>query len=79
MNLEKVVRILFFVCAIVTKVTSYAGNLAASQTDALLSLYNATNGPYWVNQWPIDNTNSDPGEWYGVSCSAENNNVLGLN
>jgi hypothetical protein len=79
MILKKILRILFIVGIIVEKVASYIGSLETSQTDALLSLYHATNRPYWGNKWPINDTNSDPCEWYGISCSEENNAVLGLN
>jgi hypothetical protein len=78
MNLKNIVRILFIFCTIVTKATSYKGNLPTSQTDVLLSLYYATFGPYWKNIWPIDNATSDPCEWYGVSCSTQKMTVLEL-
>jgi Leucine-rich repeat (LRR) protein len=57
------------------------------QRDALIALYNSTNGDSWYT-----NTNwrkpgapaqfNDPGTentWYGVTCDAGNNNVLGVN
>jgi Leucine-rich repeat (LRR) protein len=79
MNLEKVVRILFIVCTIVANAASYIGNLPTSQTDVLLSLYSATNGPYWANKWSIDDPTSGPCDWYGIYYSPKNKNVLELN
>jgi hypothetical protein len=43
-----------------------------AQKDALIALYNATNGPAWANNtgW---NTASDPSTWYGVTVDGNGN------
>ena len=49
--------------------------------NALLALYNATDGPNWTNStdWVSDTTSScDPCTWFGVVCNA-NNRVTELN
>jgi hypothetical protein len=44
--------------------------IPAIECDALVALYNSTNGPGWTNHsgWLVTGT---PCSWYGVACSAE--------
>ena len=39
-----------------------------SQVQALINLYTATQGPYWISQW---NISTDPclNNWFGIQCS----------
>jgi Leucine-rich repeat (LRR) protein len=57
-----------FDCAIVTEIPS-------TECEALVALYNSTDGDYWSNNtnWNMMDT---PCGWYGVSC--QNNRVTGL-
>ncbi|MEN1785023.1 MAG: hypothetical protein AAGF77_07780, partial [Bacteroidota bacterium] len=53
------------------------------EKQALIALYNATDGPSWTNSWDIQNT--EPCDWYGVTVIAgvvawlnlENNGLVG--
>ena len=53
--------------------------LPQNETDSLLALYDALNGPYWVTStnW---NTTSDPcsstSPWYGVTCDGLGETVI---
>jgi Leucine-rich repeat (LRR) protein len=51
-----------FACADVTEIPQ-------AECDALVSLYNATNGPSWTNRTGWLNTNT-PCSWHGVTCQA---------
>ncbi len=57
--------------------------VSQSERDALIALYNATNGPLWTggsltfsNSWKINDINSDISKWYGVTV--DNGKVTGL-
>jgi hypothetical protein len=47
------------------------------ECEALIALYNSTNGPAWVNNtdWNVTNT---PCSWYGISCFIGYVNGIGL-
>ncbi len=49
--------------------------LPISDRDALIALYNATDGANWRNPWDL---NADMNTWIGVTLN-ENNRVVGLN
>ncbi|MEM6631275.1 MAG: hypothetical protein AAF694_16450, partial [Bacteroidota bacterium] len=52
-----------------------------SEYDALMALYNDTNGPGWTNQsnWNNSSCPCDPAApWYGVTCNGQGE-VIGLN
>ena len=38
--------------------------VSAAEKQALIDLYNATNGPNWTNTW--DTVNDEPCDWFGV-------------
>ncbi len=42
--------------------------IPAAEYEALVALYNATNGPYWTTTWTLDDT---PCDMYGVHCEPE--------
>ncbi|WP_289038775.1 leucine-rich repeat domain-containing protein [uncultured Zobellia sp.] len=42
---------------------------ASPDRDALIALYNATDGPNWTNTWDLE---SDINTWYGVTLNNEN-------
>ncbi len=46
-----------------------------TQRDALIALYNATDGPNWTNTWDL---NTDMSTWYGISLD-DSGNVLAIN
>jgi hypothetical protein len=68
--------LLLFWVSVVTVVHSSA-KLPAAQVNALLSLYNSTQGPHWYIKWPVNDA-SNPCTWYGVTCSSGNHNVIEL-
>ncbi|UZO80676.1 hypothetical protein NBT05_17255 [Aquimarina sp. ERC-38] len=45
------------------------------QRQALIDLYNATDGPNWKNTWPVDDPDSKICDWYGVTVD-QNYNVI---
>lgn len=53
---------------------SCIGFIPQDEYDALVALYNNTDGDNWKNSWDL---NASPANWYGVSI--ENNNVVGIN
>src|SRR5210317_2251163 len=56
-------------------VTLFAfANISSKEEQALLSLYNTTNGPTWNNTWDL---NTPVTTWYGVVI--ENDQVVELN
>jgi Leucine-rich repeat (LRR) protein len=53
------------------------GDPASTERNALLSLYNNTNGDNWTDK---SNWNGDPGTectWFGIQC--DNNQIIGIN
>ncbi|MBX9806337.1 MAG: Two component regulator three Y domain protein, partial [Flavobacteriaceae bacterium] len=58
------------------------GAVSVSEKNALIKLYNATNGANWTSKW---NLNSPVSSWYGVtlnddkviSIQLSNNNLVG--
>ena len=53
---------------------SALAEVSSTQKQALIDLYNATNGAEWSNTWDL---NADVSTWHGVKV--ENSNVVGLN
>ena len=60
---------LIVVCLFVT-VNSFA-HISSSEKEALLALYNSTNGNEWNSTWDL---NADIDTWYGVKV--ENNHII---
>ncbi|NCC36118.1 MAG: hypothetical protein EOM24_29505 [Chloroflexia bacterium] len=47
------------------------GNIPQTEYDALMALYNSTNGPAWVYPHSADKawaSNKPPCDWYGIFC-----------
>lgn len=67
---------ILFVSTLIYLVSTQSSTPPA-QVDALISLYNATEGPYWINTW---NISSDPcnDAWYGIKCDSNNVYTLSL-
>ena len=70
--------------ALVTAALPAYAAIPATERQALIDLYNSTTGDGWVrnNGWKTAGTFSAPGTectWYGVSCDAGGNRVIGLN
>src|SRR6476620_326745 len=69
--------ILFFVAT-----ASTMANVSASEKEALVKLYKATNGSQWTNKWDL---NAPVASWYGIklqndkviSIDLSNNNLTG--
>ena len=53
------------------------GAIPASEQQALIDIYNTTNGDNWVNKqnWL---TNSDACTWHGITCDSTKTNVLNI-
>ena len=53
------------------------GEIPSAECEALMALYNSTNGPGWTNHtdWGVTNT---PCSWFGVTCSGSNVQTLSL-
>ena len=47
--------------------TKISEKIANPDRDALIALYNATNGPNWTNKWDM---NSEMSTWYGVTLNS---------
>jgi len=70
-----------------TVFTIFTAGISSLQRDALIALYNSTDGDNWIDNtnWrkPGDQTQfNDPGTehtWFGISCDANNANVIGIN
>ena|SRR3990167_5536575 len=48
----------------------------AIQKQALIDLYDATNGPNWVNQWSLATDPCTLPRWFGVFCDASFNVIV---
>ncbi|WP_396591859.1 immunoglobulin domain-containing protein [Allomuricauda sp. R78024] len=68
---------------ITLSVTAPTCGVSAAEKQALLDLYNSTNGANWTNTWDI--VNDEPCDWYGVTVvngevselKLSNNNLVG--
>ena len=56
---------------------SVEGSLLPDQKEALVSLYDATGGPFWTSKWNISSGPCDS-NWFGVRCDSFNVAVLSL-
>jgi hypothetical protein len=81
---NKAIVILFFILLAVFSVRGH-GNIPPAEREALIALYNSTNGDNWDNNgvWKIPPLHSDgfatPGTehtWIGVTCDGGNTTVL---
>ncbi|WP_175288732.1 leucine-rich repeat domain-containing protein [Flagellimonas eckloniae] len=62
---------------ITLSVTAPTCGVSAAEKQALLDLYNSTNGANWTNTWDI--VNDEPCDWYGVTVENGNVTMLSLN
>jgi len=72
-------QFLFFVLLLLCGLGGTAsGDIPQSERDALLALYDSTNGDAWIHR---DNWGGDPGTectWWGVTCNGDETHVTGL-
>lgn len=66
-----------------TAAVTTAASVPQSERNALIALYNSTNGPNWIlhmpnhgTAWQVNNPDSDVAGWYGVRV--ENGHVIGI-
>jgi hypothetical protein len=60
---------------------SVDGFLLSDQKNSLVSLYDATGGPFWTNpsnKWNISADPCEPPVWFGVQCDPSKVNVTSL-
>lgn len=79
MKSKSLIRLIFVLSVFLPVLTTQvSGDIPAGQRDALIALYNSTNGAGWLNN---SNWNGAPGTentWYGVTCDNANTVVLEL-
>lgn len=52
------------------------GNVPEAEKEALVSIFNATNGQNWTITWnDVETTDPCVGKWYGVTCNVANTSV----
>lgn len=73
------VRTAILAIAVFIGISSVLAGLPEAERNALIDLYNATDGPNWLHQ---DNWLGTPGTerfWYGVTCTEGNTHVIAIN
>ena len=61
--------------SVIALLLSVDGFLPPDQKNSLVSLYDATGGPFWTNKWNISADPCDDPVWFGVVCDSPKVNV----
>ena len=64
--------------SVIALLLSVDGFLPPDQKNSLVSLYDATGGPFWTNKWNISADPCDNPVWFGVVCDSSKVNVESL-
>ncbi|MEQ1635281.1 MAG: leucine-rich repeat domain-containing protein [Methylococcales bacterium] len=70
---------LFFTLALLTGSCQVNAAIPSTERDALVALYNSTNGANWINKTGWLGAAGTECSWYGIFCGGAGNNVLSLN